>query len=183
MAKIDEYRRELAATDDWERYRFLAACGTAGLGRLVSGGRRDLLPTLRSRAGDERWRVREAVAMALQRWGDDDLPAMLDEIETWTATPLERRAAVAAAAEPRLLRSPAAVERALALLERATSSLAAEPNRVLRQALGYAWSVVVAADPEHGLPRFARLEASDDRDVKWIVRENLRKARLKRLRR
>jgi hypothetical protein len=51
----------------------------------------------------------------------------------------------------------------------------------MRQALGYGWSVVVAALPAEGLPAFHRLEASDDPDVAWVVRENRRKARLKRL--
>jgi hypothetical protein len=48
----------------------------------------------------------------------------------------------------------------------------------LRQALGYCWSVAVAADPATGLPRFRTLAAADDPDVAWIVRENSRKARL-----
>jgi hypothetical protein len=70
----------------------------------------------------------------------------------------------------------------------ATTALAARPRterratdvRVLRQALGYCWSVAVAADPEAGLPRFEALreDPDPDPDVAWIVRENLRKARL-----
>jgi hypothetical protein len=55
-------------------------------------------------------------------------------------------------------------------------------DRVLRKALGCCWSVAVAALPEEGLPRFERLERSTDPDVLWIVRENLKKARLARLR-
>ncbi len=51
----------------------------------------------------------------------------------------------------------------------------------LRQALGYAWSVVIAALPGEGLPLFRDLETSTDPDIEWIVRENLKKARLKRL--
>jgi hypothetical protein len=53
--------------------------------------------------------------------------------------------------------------------------------RTLRQALGYCWSVAVAAAPAAGLPRFQALEEYDDRDVAWIVRENRRKARLAKL--
>lgn len=52
--------------------------------------------------------------------------------------------------------------------------------RTLRQALGYGWSVVVAALPSQGLPAFSRMQASDDPDVAWIVRENNKKARLER---
>jgi hypothetical protein len=47
--------------------------------------------------------------------------------------------------------------------------------------LGYGWSVAVAAAPEAGLPLFERLRASADPDARWIVKENLRKARLTRL--
>jgi hypothetical protein len=50
--------------------------------------------------------------------------------------------------------------------------------RTLRQALGYCWSVAVAADPAAGLPRFLALAASPDPDVAWVVHSNRGKARL-----
>ena len=53
--------------------------------------------------------------------------------------------------------------------------------RTLRQALGYGWSVVIAALPAEGLTAFHLLEGSDDPDVAWVVRENRTKARLQRL--
>ncbi|MBK8470265.1 MAG: hypothetical protein IPL45_10910 [Actinomycetales bacterium] len=100
----------LIATND----EFLVFCGVIGLGRILAeGGHNDLgsvRERLRAHAGDERWRVREAVAMAVQRLG-----------------------------------------------------------------------VAVAADPERGLPRFLALSASSDPDVRWVVRENGRKARLAKL--
>ena len=49
---------------------FLAVCGLVGLGRLLAEGRRDLVGELYAYASDSRWRVREAVTMALQRVGD-----------------------------------------------------------------------------------------------------------------
>jgi hypothetical protein len=49
---------------------------------------------------------------------------------------------------------------------------------VLRKALGYAISVVAAADPGGGIPLLERLAASTDGDARWIARENLTKARL-----
>jgi hypothetical protein len=75
----------------------------------------------------------------------------------------------------------------LDLLDKVTASLAAEENRrsegvrALRKALGYCWSVAVAALPDEGTPRLERWLASDDPDVRWVMRENLRKARLRRL--
>jgi hypothetical protein len=57
----------------------------------------------------------------------------------------------------------------------------ANATRTLRQALGYAWSVVIAALPVEGLSALRRLQDSSDPDIRWIVRENLKKARLRRL--
>jgi len=96
---------------------------------------------------------------------------------------------VAAVCEPRLLRDPADARRALKVLEEITAGVEATPAdrrrdpsvRTLRQALGYGWSVVVAADPADGLPVFQRLQTSSDPDVGWIVRENHKKARLRRV--
>ena len=162
---------------------FLVMCGAVGLGRLVAEGSSGHLARLRDLASDRRWRVREAVAMALERWGEDDFDSMAAEAERWTdGSPLEQRAAVAALCEARLLRTREAARRALELLERVTASLPRSRDRVLRQALGYCWSVAVAALPEEGLERFERLERSGDPDVQWVVGENLKKARLARLR-
>jgi len=129
--------------------------------------------------------------MALQRAGDDDIGRAFAIAEQWSADadPLVRRAAVAAVCEPRLLRDRAFARRALAVVQDVTSQLAALPEgdrrssgvRTLRQALGYGWSVVVAALPTEGLAAFDRLEANNDTDVAWIVRENKKKARLKRV--
>jgi hypothetical protein len=162
---------------------FLVMCGAVGLGRLVAEGKSGHLARLRELASDPRWRVREAVAMALQRWGDEDFAAMATQAERWAeASPLEQRAAIAACCEPRLLRTPEAARRALDLVERVTHSLPSSRDRILRQALGYCWSVAIAALPDEGLARFELLERSTDADVQWVVRENLKKARLARLR-
>ena len=64
---------------------------------------------------------------------------------------------------------------------RASPDRGSEGIRVLRQTLGYCWSVAVAADPAHGLEAFRELEADRDPDVQWIARENRTKARLLRL--
>lgn len=76
---------------------FLACCGLVGLGRFAAEGRKADLRWLRRCASDPRWRVREAVAMALQRLGEADMGRLLDLVEQWAAgNELERRAAVAA---------------------------------------------------------------------------------------
>ena len=182
----------LVATDD----EYLVFCGVVGLGRLLAeeadGGRRsELVERLHRHAADERWRVREAVAMALQRLGDADLGRLVEVVGDFAADPdpLVQRAAVAGICEPRLLRSADMARAAVRACACVTASVAARALesrrdagvRTLRQALGYCWSVAVAADPGGGLPEFLALTASADPDVAWVVRENRRKARLARL--
>ena len=173
----------LIATDD----EYLVACGVAGLGALTRADDPVALDRLRGFASDARWRVREAVAMALQRLGDADLSGLASVALEWSVdpSPLVRRAAVAGICEPRLLADPGMAATAIRACGIATGALVAdgddvdrESRRVLRQALGYCWSVAVAADPEPGLPAFDALRASSNPDVQWIVRENLRKKRL-----
>ena len=167
---------------------FLPVCGVIGLGRLLADGDRSALVDLRRLAGDPRWRVREAVAIGLQRFGDADFPALVTEMQRWASgSLLERRAAVAALCEPRLLSDPDRARDVLTLLGQVTADLentdehCSDGFRALRQTLGYAWSVAIVALPEEGEALFERLFASSDRDVRWIVRENLRKRRLLRL--
>ena len=54
--------------------------------------------------------------------------------------------------------------------------------QVLRQALAYAWSVLVAANPATCRPAFERwllqAESTHDKDLLWIARQNLKKNRL-----
>ena len=166
---------------------FLPCCGNAAVGRLIADGELGLVAHLREAAGDPRWRVRESVAIALQRWGDADVGAMLAAVEPWAAgTPFEARAAVAAICEPRLLSGLPAVEGAVRVLDSATALLAGltkprgEPGRVLGAALGYGWSVAVAAEPAVVLPAFSRWAGEDDADVRRVVASNLGKARFER---
>ncbi len=99
---------------------------------------------------------------------------------------LERRAAVAGPCEPELLGEPVHAERVLALLDRVTASLPEEDDRssdafkALRKGLGYCWSVAVAAHPEAGRPAMERWLDSGDPDVRWVMKENLKKKRLER---
>jgi hypothetical protein len=181
----DSFDRFIATDEE-----YLVFCGVVGLGRLLAGGGR-LDEPLHDHATDARWRVREAVAMALQRLGDADLPRLFGIADHWAADPhpLVQRAAVAGVCEPRLLTTPTAAARAVAVCAQVTDALAARPAgerrdagvRALRQALGYCWSVAVAADPAAGLLAFRALVSSGDADVAWIVRENSTKARLAKL--
>jgi hypothetical protein len=167
---------------------FLAFCGVVGLGRLVAEGHKEYLATLRRCASDPRWRTREAVAMALQRLGDADMDGLLHEMESWSrGTALEQRAAAAALCEPRLLRNKEQVAHVLRILDEITASIRQAGDRkgaefqALRKGLAYCWSVAVAALPEEGKAAMERWFASDDKDVRWIMAENLKKKRLARM--
>jgi hypothetical protein len=173
---------------------FLAFCGVIGLGTLLAEGDADALGELRTHAGDPRWRVREAVAMALQRWGQSDFGALAAAMADWAhGSWLERRAAAAALCEPVLLTEAARVRTVLAVLEQATAGVtSAGPDqrrsdefKALRKGLGYCWSLAVVATPKVGRLAFEALVAhaaqGGDRDLRWIARENLRKRRLERL--
>ena len=168
-------------------YEFLAFCGVVGLGRLLAEGDAGLLTTLRTHASDPRWRMREAVAMALQRLGDADMPRLLAAMREWsTGTPLEQRAAAAALCEPRLLHRPEHARAVLEILDTITSSVGRASNRrdeaflVLRKGLGYCWSVAVSALPGEGTFYMEKWLVDPDKDIRWIMKENLGKARLTR---
>ena len=75
------YTPELAPVND--PHEFLAFCGVVGLGRLLAEGHEQLLEQIRPYACDPRWRMREGVAMALQRLGRVDMPRLLAAMESW----------------------------------------------------------------------------------------------------
>ncbi len=177
---------ELAPVND--PHEFLAFCGVLGLGFLVADGQPELVEQLRPYASDPRWRVREAVAMGLQRIGDMNSSVLLEIARNWVqGSLLEQRAVVAGLAEPRLLVDKDLLAQALELFDRITAGLGDEQDRhsdgfrILRQGLGYAWSVLVAADPQMGIPWFERWISSPDPDIQWIMRENRKKSRLRRV--
>lgn len=164
---------------------FFAFCGALGLGKLLADGDATQLVRLRLLASDPRWRMREAVAMALQRLGDVNMPALLAEMERWTTgNCFEQRAACAALCEPKLLKDTQAAHETLSLLDMITASVVSATDRknegfiALRKGLAYCWSVAAAALPEVGTRMMERWLQSDDQDVRWIMRENLKKKRL-----
>lgn len=189
---IDHFRRYTAFSAESapvnSPYEFLAFCGVVGMGRLLAEGDRSLLPVLRGFASDTRWRIREAVAMALQRLGDADMDALAAEMKVWSmGTPLEQRAAAAGICEPRLLRQPQNALAALDILQTITASIVHIEDRhndgflALRKGLAYCWSVAAAACPDAGKKAMEAWLENEDKDIRWIMRENLKKNRLVRM--
>jgi hypothetical protein len=164
---------------------FIALCGAAGLGRFALEDAK-VLPRLKALAADPRWRVREGVAIALQRLGKQDMRWLIREMDAWSrsGSAYVQRAIAAGLCEPPLLKDEARAREVLDILDRITRSLAATKDRktvefkVLRQALGYCWSVAAAAAPVAGRSIMEKWLRSDDPDVRWIMKTNLGKARM-----
>lgn len=164
---------------------FLPCCAAMGYGRLAADGLENAIVVIRRCAGDGRWRVREMTATGLQIWGMRDFWRMLAAIAPWcSGTWLEKRAVAAALCEPTLLNDPDHALVVLQYLDQLTDSLESSGDRrgdgfrVFRQAMGYCWSVAVASLPSQGIPMMERWMSTDDPDVQWVMRDNLKKKRL-----
>src|SRR5260370_15658277 len=100
---------------------------------------------------------------------------------------MEQRAAAAAVREPRSLKKRDEVKRVLQILDHITRSMAATRGRkhegfhVLRQAMGYCWSVAAAANPEAARPLLEKWLRSSDPDIARVMKSNLAKARMRAL--
>jgi len=167
---------------------FLGFCGVLGLGFLVARGEKSFLLDLRKMASDSRWRIREAVALGLQQYGHTNIAGLVETMESWIdGNLLERRAVVAAICEPGLLQDAKWAVRVFRILDRITCSITEETNRqinsfkVLRKTLGYGWSVAVAAQPDVGKLSMERWIRVKDKDIRWIMKQNLLQKRLSRI--
>ena len=167
---------------------FLVFCALTALGKRIACGELQHLKRLRTYASDPRWRVREAVAIALQYIGDSDMKTLLAAMEVWRrGNWYEKRAVVAALAEPRLLTVPAHGLRVLDILDALTREMGSvhdskdESFKVFRQTMGYAWSVAVAAAPRAGKPLMQKWSRDPNPNVRWAMKENLKKNRLSRM--
>ena len=167
---------------------FVVFCGVSALGKRIAGGDRAQLKRLRQYASDPRWRIREAVAIGLQYFGDADVRGLLNEMQRWAKGAwYEKRAVAAALAEPRLLRQPEVAAAVLRILDRITLDIEAagretsEAFLTLRKSMGYCWSVAVAALPKAGKPLMEKWLRSKSPDVRWLMKQNLTKNRLIRM--
>lgn len=170
---------------------FVVLCGVVAFGMCASvypAWRQEVIARLSGFASNASWRVREGVAIAFQRL----LEAAPEEtsacLRIWAAEGdyWQQRAAIGAIAEPALM-NDAVVRDAAFDIQRVIvrrfhtmplSERKREDARVLRQALGYALSVMTAALPEQGFALMRECASWDDADINWILRENLKKKRL-----
>jgi len=169
---------------------FIPFCGANGIGAIGSVSAEyfsDSLAKLKMLANDTRWRMREAVSFGLQRLLARQGIETLKELERWinVGALLELRTAAVAVAEPALLKDKQIANAALHLhkqiferIRKTVTDRKAEGFRVLRKALGFTLSVIVCGNPEQGFEFMQNLIHSDDADLRWIVKENLKKNRL-----
>lgn len=164
---------------------FLAVCGTIALGYQLIRGNSDSAAWVIKQANDPRWRIRESVAIALQIFGDHDMDHMVKIAWSLARGSLyEQRAAAAAICEPRLIQRPEYAHVALEILDEITDHIPQIDNRksddfqALRKGLAYCWSVAIAALPCVGKETFSRWFGYVDKDIRWIVKENLKKHRM-----
>jgi hypothetical protein len=168
---------------------FVPFCGAVGIGAMGSAHPAFFDPAivmLRGLAKDSRWRMREAVRMGLQKLAETCAHETLTTMEAWIDEGdwLEMRAVAAAVAMPSLLENEEMARWALSLHSEIFSRVIvaqdrkSEPFRVMRKALGYTLSVVVRAHPREGFQFMTKQIESQDEDINWLLRENLKKKRL-----
>lgn len=177
---------EAPVNDPQELIPFCGAVGIGSIGAVLPEFFERSLTMLKTLANDSRWRMREAVPMGLTRLIISRPSDTLQELEKWTVNGslFELRAVAAGVAEPALLKDQEIAAVALALhktiFERVFKVKArqTEDFRVLKKALAYTLSVVIKANPQPGFAYMAQLVDTQEKDVQWIVKENLKKNRL-----
>ena len=169
---------------------FLTFCGILGVGKYVAKEHDErLLALLKDKANDPRWRIREAVTMALQMVGERKMSRLIAYALLWSkGTFLEQRAAIAALCEPKLLSNPDDCIEVLDILDWVTAGVVqhdeqqkSEEYRVLQKGLSYCWSVAVVSIPEKGKKYMERWIRERHPIVRAIMKKNLDKKRLQKM--
>jgi hypothetical protein len=168
---------------------FLTFCGTCAVGAIASVSPaffEKAVALLRELADDPRWRIREAVAMGIQKLLTKQSKNTLKTLENWITDNewLAMRAVATGVAEPPLLKDGETARRALDLHKKIFDRILSSKERksdafkAMRKGLGYTLSVVVCAVPKEGFALMQQLVDLQDADILWIIKQNLKKNRL-----
>lgn len=168
---------------------FLPFCGIVGLGRIAKIDlitESKVLGYLKRSAQDERWRIREAVAMAIQDLIEVRPEAIIATLQAWIHEDsyLLHRAVVAGVAEPRFVKNREIARLALDLHKTILKKVEHEPDKrdtdyqVLVKGLCYTLSVIIAGIEVEGFAYLETLITTEHPIIRKIVRENLKKKRL-----
>lgn len=185
--ELAAYSEEEAPVNDPKE--FLPFCGSLAIGAIGSVSSayfQKAISRLGELAEDRRWRMRESVAMGIQRLMEKQSQKTLKELQSWIMKDnwLVMRAVAAGVAEPALLKNQQTATSALKLHEKIFAQILTAKDRksdafkTLRQGLGYSLSVVVRETPSEGFAYIRQLVKTQDADILWILRENLKKNRL-----
>jgi hypothetical protein len=171
---------------------YLVFCGVLALGAHYSytdeATRQLIMVHIKAAMNDNRWRTREASAMALQRIAENNIAAVKDCIHGMYAQSnnLEKRTFIAALAHPPILGEPETARFSLEISDRILESILVldkearkkEDFRVLEKGLQYALSVFAAFLPEEGFELLKKYAEVKDVSINKIIKSNLTKARL-----
>jgi hypothetical protein len=164
---------------------FIVMCGIVGYCILNKDNIPKTLTTIRKYASHSSWRIRESVAIGIQEIAENNLNEIIDNLKKWMdGNELEKRAIVAALCEPKLLKEKTIIVELLELLNIITMGFdkidgkLSENQNSLRKTLGYVWSVAIVSLPNEGKLAFEKIAECNNKHIKWIVKENLRKKRL-----
>jgi hypothetical protein len=168
----------------------LPFCGTCALGSIAAISEAHYpisVSSLKDLANDSRWRMREAVRMGIERILVKKHEKMLDDLNKWINEDnwLEMRAIAAGVAYPKALENQQTAILALDLHKKIFARIIdskerkTESFKILQKALCYTLSVVTKATPNEGFAYFRQLLKYNDKIINQIIKENLKKARLK----
>jgi hypothetical protein len=185
--KLTEISADEAPTNNPRE--FLTFCGTYGIGAVASVSSNffeKAVALLRMLASDPRWRVREAVAMGIQRLLTKQSQKTLKKLDNWIADDewLTMRAVAAGVAEPSILKDDKIAHAALELHKKIFGRIQSSRERksdtfkAMRKGLGYTLSVVICAIPKEGFAFMQQLVSLQDADILWMIKQNLKKNRL-----
>ncbi len=186
--KLSQITAEAAPMNDPKE--FLSYCGIFGIGSIANNYHSYLfesLKILKKAAIDKRWRTREATAHVLAKLIKTYKGKVIDRILPWIKEKnwLLIRAVAGAFAVPKLLEDPNIANTAFELHINIIELILKEKNRKhhefrsARKGFAYTFSTVVLALPEKGFQFLESLTLIDDVDIRWILKQNLRKNRLK----
>ncbi len=177
---------EAPVNNPMEFLPFCGACAIGSIGSVSSVFFPKTLSCLKKLSNDPRWRIRESVAMGIQRLMEKQSQRTLKELEGWILKGnwLEMRAVAAGVAEPALLRNKETARLALELHKKIFDQIITAQDRkskefkMLKKGLGYSLSVVICAIPKEGFEYMYQLIDPREKDTLWIIKENLKKNRL-----
>lgn len=178
------------ASGDNEPALFLPFCAIQAIGCCYAYTKDETyLPYLKEAMRDQRWRMREGIAIAFQHIGEADGEELKRLLTAFypSSSYLDKRAFVAALAHPPILKKNKDIALfALTMSGHILQDVYAQAvDRkdtdyiALVKGLSYAISVFVAYAPEEGFAWMERWVAIEHKDCRKIIKENLNKSRIK----